>query len=137
MMKTITAIGSFLVGLILFGLIILIAQAIFHAGLCHAAEWDTTDKALFSGFVALQVVDTLQTNEIRKHQDKFRETNSLYGNPPSMGRVVAVKSLFVGGTYWLVKDADPTIRKWTLGALDVLYVGVVAHNYQVGVRIGF
>ena len=108
-----------------------------QARICHSAEWDAMDKVLFEGFVVLQVVDTLQTNEIRKHSDQFRETNPFYGNPPSIARVVAVKSLLVGGTYWLVKDIDSMVRKWTLGTLDMVYVSVVAHNYQVGVRIGF
>ena len=103
----------------------------------RAADWDNTDRALFGGFVALQVADGLQTNEIRKHPDRFRETNRLYGDPPQMGRVLAVKAVATGALYWLVRDMPGVDRKVLLGALDAVYVGIVAHNYTVGIRIGF
>lgn len=102
---------------------------------CKAAEWDTTDKALFAGLVTLQVVDALQTNEIRKHQDQFRETNPLYGNPPNMAQVVAVKTLVTGAVYYVAKDSPN--RKLILGIADALMLSVVVNNYSVGVRINF
>lgn len=101
----------------------------------EAAEWDTTDKALFAGLVTLQVVDTLQTNEIKKHQDQFRETNPLYGNPPNMAQVVAVKTLITGAVYYVAKDSPN--RKLILGVADALMLSVVLNNYSVGVRINF
>lgn len=101
----------------------------------HAAEWDTTDKALFAGLVTLQAVDALQTNEIKKHPDQFHETNRLYGDPPNMVTVVAAKTLLVGGVYYMVKDSPN--RKLYLGVLDALSLSVVLHNYNVGVRISF
>lgn len=101
----------------------------------HAAEWDNTDTALFAGLVTLQVVDTLQTNEIRKHPDRFRETNPLYGNPPNMAGVIGIKTLVTGGVYYIVKDSPN--RKLILGVMDALMFSVVLHNYNVGVRINF
>lgn len=115
----------------------LIAGAVLLSNRCHAAEWDTTDKVLFGSFVALQAVDVAQTNYVRHHQDRFREVNSLYGNPPDMGRVIAFKALIVGGTYWLVRDADSSTRKLALGVATALSLSIVGHNASLGVGFSF
>lgn len=104
---------------------------------CKGSEWDTTEKALFAGQVVLQVIDLAQTNYVRSHQDQFKEANGLYGNPPDMARVIVVKSLLVGGLYYLVKDMKPTDRKLVLGVADVIQLGIVGHNMQVGVKVAW
>lgn len=115
----------------------LVATAIALALLAtpaHSAEWDTTDKVLYSTFVTLQVVDGLQTHYALHHPEQFRELNPLM---KSDGAIVAIKSLLVGGSYYLLKDADSQTRKAALVVLDGLYLGVTAHNASIGVRIGF
>lgn len=104
-----------------------------------ADPWDTTDKVLFGGFVALQVVDTAQTYKIhRDYKDgQYEEGNPLFGKDPDMARVVVFKSALVGGVYWLTRDMDSTSRKIVLGIADAVQFSVVAHNYRLGLKWGF
>lgn len=102
-----------------------------------AEPWDTTDKILFGSFLALQVADAAQTHYASQHPDRFREVNPLLGSQPSDGKIVLVKSLMIGATYYILKDTDSHTRKVALTVLDALYIGVVAHNASIGVRIGF
>lgn len=102
-----------------------------------AAEWDATDKVLFGSFVALQVADAAQTRYASHHPERFREANPLLGSQPSDGKIIAIKSLLVGGSYYLLRDADSQTRKSALVILDGLYIGIVAHNAAIGVRMRF
>jgi hypothetical protein len=102
-----------------------------------ADEWQPTDKKLFTGFVALQVIDGLQTYEIAKHPDKFKETNGLYGNPPTVERIILIKTVGTGLVYYLLDNESNEGRRGALWFLDIIYLDVVAHNYEVGIRIGF
>lgn len=104
---------------------------------CRAAEWDSIDKALFTGQIVLQAVDIAQTNYIRQHPDQFKEANPLYGNPPNMGRVIIFKAALVGGIYWLVKDMPSADRKLVLGVVDVIQLGIVGRNVSLGVGVSF
>jgi hypothetical protein len=103
----------------------------------RAAEWDTTDKVLFGSLVVLEVIDTAQTWQIHRHPDKYVETNPLFGKNPNMGVVVGVKSLLVSGAYYVTRDMPSGDRKLLLGLLDAIQLTVVAHNYSVGVKLGF
>lgn len=105
--------------------------------LCSAQAWDTTDKVLFGSLVVLEVIDTAQTWQIHKHPEKYQEANPIYGKDPNMGLVIGVKSLLVGGTYFITKDMPSGDRKVLLGLLDAIQLTVVAHNYSVGVKFGF
>lgn len=113
------------------------ALCLFVTHCAHAADFDRTDKLLFGSFVTLQAIDALQTNEIRKHPDQFREANPLYGNPPNMALVIGVKAALVTGVYYLTRDATSAQRKTALALINVISIGIVANNLSVGVRIGF
>lgn len=102
-----------------------------------AAPWDTTDKVLFGSFLGLQIADGLQTYQVHKHPDQFRETNPLLGSDPSAGKIILLKSAISALVYWGVKDSSSSNRKFLLTAADLFYLGVVGHNYQVGIRIHF
>lgn len=103
----------------------------------RAADLDTTDKVLFGSFVALQLVDVAQTNEAHKHPEKWEEQNPLYGSDPKMATVVAVKSAITTGVYFLSVNMNSQDRKLMLGLVNLLQLSIVAHNYSIGVRIGF
>jgi len=103
----------------------------------RADEWDTTDKALFAGFVALQAIDAAQTRYTSRHPDQYVERGVLMGDQPSDARILAVKSSLVGLVYWGVRDMDADSRQLLLVVMDVLSVSVVGHNYFVGVKWGF
>ena len=102
-----------------------------------AAEWDNIDRSLFGAFITLEVIDAAQTYKIHRHQDEYREANPLYGKDPNMGLVVGTKILSTSLIYWLVKDASSGDRKLALTVADALQFSVVAHNYAIGLKIGF
>ncbi len=104
----------------------------------HADDWLVRDKILFSAFVGLQVADTLQTYEIIKHPDKFKEANPLYGNPPKMGLVIGAKAAYTGLVYYLLDtQTGRDNRTAALLVLDAIAGAIVLHNHTVGVRIEF
>ena len=109
--------------------------ALFVASTAQAADWDTTDKVLMGSFIALQVIDVAQTEQIRRHPEKWGESNPLYGDPPNMARVVLFKAAGTAFVYWLAKDLQT--RKFLLGAVNVIQLGVVGHNFSLGVGVGF
>lgn len=102
-----------------------------------ATDWTTTEKAMFGSFVTLQVIDTAQTWKIKDNQDQWVEANPLFGKDPNMAAVIGLKAVFVGGVYWLAKDASHAERKLLLGVVNALYLGVVGHNYSIGLKLGF
>lgn len=108
-----------------------------QVGSAKAAEWDSTDKVLFGSFVTLEAVDALQTYRIHQHPEKYEETNPLFGKHPNMGLVIGAKTLVTGGLYYLVRDMSSSDRKLILGVADALQFSVVAHNYSIGLKLGF
>lgn len=103
----------------------------------RAAEWDTTDKVLFGSFATLEVIDVAQTWKMHKHPDKWEEANPLFGKNPNMGLVIGVKTLVTGSIYYLVRDMSSSDRKLILGVVDVIQISAVAHNYSIGLKLGF
>lgn len=104
---------------------------------CYATEWSSVEKLGFSSFVVLEVVDVGQTIRMKRHSEQYKEKNPLYGDDPSIGKVVLVKTLTTSLVYWAVDESSPVSRKVILGLADAIQLSVVAHNYQVGLRFGF
>ena len=107
---------------------------VLGASNARAEKWDAVDGTLFSGLIGLQIVDTVQTMEAM--EDGYGEVNPILRHP-TYPKLIAVKSLMVGSVYYLVKDMPSADRKLILGILDAMYIGVVHHNYTIGVRVGF
>ena len=104
----------------------------------RAEDWRTADQVAFGAQIGLQVIDTLQTREARKHPERWREVNPLYGDPPGMGTVVVVKTLYVGTVWYLLdKHTASADRGTALWVLNAMAAGVVLHNHHIGVRIEF
>lgn len=100
-------------------------------------SWDATDKTLFAGFVALNIVDALQTVDMIKNRPDLYESNTMLGKHPSEGDVWLFKGVIVGGTYWLLKQADnisPDTRKIILGVADLIVFSAVEHNHSLGLK---
>lgn len=58
-------------------LIVVIMLVFILPSICSAKQWDTTDKYLLAGLIAVQSLDCLQTNYIFEHKEEFHETNRL------------------------------------------------------------
>ena len=110
------------------------------------SDWDKTSKNLWYGYLALNVVDAVQTLDFihcRKHFPEecgnLYETNKVLGRHPSKGEVIAVK---VAGLWATQKVLDsPSLsakqRKGTLIVLNALYINSVANNHELGLRFRF
>lgn len=116
---------------------ILLTLLLLFCGEASAAQWDAVDRAMFGSFVVLETVDVAQTWKIHQHPDQYRENNPLYGSDPNMAAVIGIKALVIGGVYYVVRDASSVERKLLLGVLDALQLSVTAHNYSIGLKLGF
>lgn len=93
------------------------------------AEWDTADKALFGTYVALEIVDGLQTHSIL-HDDDFYEINPLITDDTSMILCMAATT----GLIWLLADRFPKCRKFLLSGAIIVKASMVSWNFSIGVR---
>ena len=87
-------------------------------------------------FFAFGLLDYGQTMDIKNHPGMY-ERNPLLGENPSD---VRIRNYFLGAaathaaiTYLLPRQYRPT---WQWGTM-LLEVGVVAHNYSIGLRVDF
>lgn len=102
-----------------------------------AAEWDTTEKVMFGSLVTLQLIDVAQTWKIKDNPDRWREVNPIFGEDPNMAAVIGLKAAITGGVYWLVRDSPNVDRKLLLGVANSIQLGIVGHNYSIGLKLGF
>jgi hypothetical protein len=95
------------------------------------------DKALGVTALSLVLVDWGQTLYIADNPHLYREANVFLGEHPSRGRVNTYFTLVTVGGYFLADYLQGDARKAFLSAVSVIEIGMVSHNYHVGIRIGF
>lgn len=96
------------------------------------AQW----KPLAASAATFTVIDWAQTRYITQHP-QFYETNPILGKHPSIGRVnTYFAGALIGGTL-LTLALPERDRKWFLGGVTALEVGVTAHNANIGIRVDF
>lgn len=103
----------------------------------HADEWTRSDTYRETAYLALHVTDWLQTRTIAKNPDVWYEKNIILGSHPHVDRVDAYFILaglaHVGIAAILPNEWRAPFQYFTIGFES----GVVAHNYKVGVKVGF
>ncbi len=115
----------------------LLALILLSCSLAQADEWDTTDKALAATALTAEVMDWHQTREIAHNPQSFHELNPILGQHPS---VRDVNRYFIGSiaaTYLLADALPENWRKMFLAGAATVEIGVVAHNYHIGLGSGF
>lgn len=111
--------------------IILFLLCLLPASL-KAQEW----QSLAASAATFTVIDWAQTRYITQHP-QFYETNPILGKRPSIGRVnTYFAGALIGGTL-LTLALPERDRKWFLGGVTALEVGVTAHNANIGIRVDF
>ena len=91
--------------------------------------YDKTETALLYSYGALQVADMVSTEVALDHG--AIEANPFFGEDPSMGQI-AVSKAVAGFIIWsTVPYLDHTQRKWFLWPMNILYGGIVIHNWNV------
>jgi hypothetical protein len=118
--------------------------ALLAAFLCsHAKADDTNPNAptpvtewVYQG---ASFADMLTTIDIAKHPNQYYEINPILGKHPSVGLVVGYFSTTHVLHYLITREMvrenvpAPIVQTWE--ALGIgLEVGLVAHNYQIGLR---
>ena len=114
-------------------------------------NWHPVNEKLFKSFVVLNVVDTMQTFDLIDCQKKlgkecpFHESNLLIGPRPSKGEVILIKSLLVGGAYYLLDKSYPA-PLWknsnkpkfvALVIMNMMYIDTVSKNKYIGLSLSY
>lgn len=86
---------------------------------------------------ATLAADWLQTRQIALHPEKYYEINPLIGPHPSQGLVNSYFALCALAEYKSASYLPKREREWFLLALTSMEASYVAHNWRVGLRIGF
>lgn len=117
--------------------VLLLALCLGMARPALAQDWDKTDLTLGAVALTATVIDWGQTRYIAKHPQLFHEKNPILGLHPSVGRVnTYFTGAIVGGA--VVAHLLPgQYRKWFLGGVAVLEIGVTAHNRHIGIGVSF
>tara|TARA_B100001094_G_C18057355_1_gene733190 strand:+ start:532 stop:945 length:414 start_codon:yes stop_codon:yes gene_type:complete len=132
-------------------LIISILILLPSLGYAEWKNWHPVNETLFKSFVLLNVVDTMQTFDLIDCQNKlgkecpFHESNLLIGPRPSKEEVLIVKTLLVGGAYYLLNKSYPT-PLWknsnkpkfvALVIMNMVYIDTVSKNKSIGLRLSY
>ncbi len=122
-----------------------VAIALVLAAPAHAADWTADDTTRQAAFLALGVVDWMQTRYIAKHPESFHETNPFVflqikpGEPsqPSLAKVNRYFVLYLA-THTVISYALPST--WRAG-FQYISIGIeantVARNWRLGIGLNF
>lgn len=104
-----------------------------------ATAWDTKDTALQTVVSAAMVADWMQTRDIVRHPDRFKETNLILGSHPHKDQVDAYFAACLIGhaaISYLLPDEGPYRNIW-----QAIWIGAeinqVVRNAKIGIRIQF
>ena len=115
----------------------LIAIAFMFPLLASAQEWTSKDTALELTYLVFHVADWSQTKYIVSHPENHRESNIILGERPSNAEInryfILTGMLHVGIAYALPDKWRQAFQIFTIG----FEAGVVARNYNLGVRLEF
>ena len=115
-----------------------------NEGMALWEDWEQKDKTLWKSYVALNVVDTLQTfdlinkqnDQTYEHRGHLRETNPLLGSNPRKGEVVILK-LVSNAIAYKILDNNPQARTVTLSIMNGIYIKTVTNNHEIGLRLTY
>jgi hypothetical protein len=108
----------------------------------QAEPWAETQQGLAATYLTMHAADWAQTRNLARsdsggrHGKGYEEKNPILGRKPSSGKTDAyfILTPLVG---YFVLDALPQYRTGILAVANVLEVGVVAHNFTIGVKAKF
>lgn len=108
----------------------------------QAEPWTETQQVLAATYLTMHAVDWAQTRNISRsdsggrHGKGYEEKNPVLGRKPSNGKTDAyfIITPLIG---YFVLDALPQYRTGILAVANVLEVGVVAHNFRIGIKANF
>lgn len=102
-----------------------------------ADAWDATDKTLAAIAVTAAVIDWGQTRTIARNPDTWYERNNLMGPHPTVGEVDKHFAVGIVAGALIAHFLPATARKWFLGGVAAIEIGVVANNHSIGIRVDY
>jgi hypothetical protein len=99
----------------------------------QAEPWTETQQALATTYMVAHTIDWAQTRNIARNP-LFEERNPFLDRKPSNSQVNAhfILTPIVG---YFILDALPSgYRTTALTVLNVIEVGVVGHNFSIGIK---
>lgn len=106
---------------------------ILLTSIAAAEPMTKTDKQMEWTFAALQVIDWAQTRTISKNPHLFIETNSIFGDHPSIGRVDTLMAAGLVSHYLVARSLKGNTRR----AFQLITIGWEAgfatNNYRTGI----
>ena len=106
---------------------------------CNAyaqGNWTAKDYALQSTSSALIVADWLQTREIAT-DNNYTEINYILGDNPKLSEVNQYFAGCLIGQFLISYALSHKYRNYWQGIIITMQAGVVAHNYNMGIKIKF
>lgn len=114
----------------------LVLAALLLPSVC-LAQWTGEQKALAAVAAVALVADWRQTVTIANSGGVYFEQNPLLGKNPSAARVNRHFVLTALGASVALHYMPSEYRTVALRVLTVLEVGIVAHNYSLGLNVRF
>lgn len=97
-----------------------------------AYGWENQDKYLMTSFIVMQAIDVKQTDQALRSGGT--ELNPIYGESPSIAKLVGYKAIGTGLIYMLA--TNEASRTDVLVAANIVQFLAVRHNYFY-VQFGF
>lgn len=98
-----------------------------------AEQWDTIDRCLLTGLIAVQTLDYLQTKYIFEHGDRFHETNAAI-TEQNVDLYFAIFALLES---LIAHELDSGPRKTWLGVCILGSAICVTGNMALGIGFSF
>ncbi len=105
------------------------------AGCSGNHPWTRKDTAALATYTVFHVADWMQTRQVAKNPDCYREINPILGEHPSTPLVDAYFAFTWIANYLITRELDEPYRTgWQIGGIAI-EAGFVIHNNSVGVKL--
>ena len=103
----------------------------------YGEDWNKLDTCLLTSYNILVAIDWMQTKEIAKHPERWKELNPAFHTHPSIGEVNTKIGLTTAAINLIYPAFNPKFRRFFIGGTITCEVLAVAHNYSMEIRIKF
>ena len=112
-------------------IILCLIPSIANAEFRHFNDWTKKEKMLFTSYTLASYIDHRQTRVGLRNG--YHEANPVFGNNPHRDKSIAINTLILAGTYYIVGVVQPDQFNPALLGGNIARWGVVAHNDSIGV----
>ena len=102
----------------------------------QAKDWTDDERKMFIASQMLITADWLQTRNIARNPDSYKEYNPILGEHPTVGSVNVFFLSQLVGNYYLTEYFAENRMVW-LQVHNVIRGGVVVRNASIGISMRF